>query len=390
MRITEIEIHEFTFALEDVGSDRGSQVYEPGHTLEPPGFVLTIRTADGTEGHYRGFYFVPPMLAQIRMAASEFLLGRDPLEREELWQDLWKALRHTDHIGMGPIDVALWDLAGKHFGVPVSALLGGTAEPVPAYASTFSADDEPDGLSSPAAYAEFAEDCRDAGYPAFKMHGFGDPGADIEMCRAVHEAVGDEMDLMLDPASSYDTYAETLRVGRALDEMGYFWYEDPMADGGESIEMNQQLASDLAMPTLGVEHVRGGPYSRTDHLASDALDMVRADAHLDGGITGVMKMARVAEGFGRDVELHVGGPAHLHCMTAIRNTNYYEHGLLHPQGVDWMVDQGFVESPEQVDSDGTVEIPDGPGLGVEIDWDFVEERRTAHEVIDSPGAGGLS
>jgi L-alanine-DL-glutamate epimerase-like enolase superfamily enzyme len=390
MRITEIEIHEFTFALEDVGSDRGSQVYEPGSTLEPPGFVLTIRTEDGTEGQYRGFYFVPPMLAQIRMVAPEFLLGRDPLEREEIWQDLWTALRHTDHIGMGPIDVALWDLAGNHFDVPVSALLGGTAEPVPAYASTFSADEEPDGLSTPAAYAEFAEDCRDAGYPAFKMHGFGDPDADIEMCRAVDEAVGDGMDLMLDPASSYDTYAETLRVGRALDEMDYFWYEDPMADGGESIEMNRQLAGDLAMPTLGVEHVRGGPYSRTDHLASDALDMVRADAHLDGGITGVMKMARIAEGFGRDVELHVGGPAHLHCMTAIRNTNYYEHGLLHPQGVDWMVDQGFVESPEQVDADGTVAIPDGPGLGVEIDWDLVERRLTDHEVIDSPGAGGLS
>jgi L-alanine-DL-glutamate epimerase-like enolase superfamily enzyme len=178
-------------------------------------------------------------------------------------------------------------------------------------------------------------------------------------------------------------------VGRVCDELDFYWYEDPMADGGESIEMNRNLARDLDTPILGVEHVRGGPYGRVDHLANDALDMVRAEAHLDCGITGVMKIAGIVEGFGRDVELHVGGPSHLHCMTAIRNTNYYEHALLHPQGIDWMVDQGFVDSPEQVDSDGHVEIPDGPGLGVEIDWDFVERRKTGHELFDREASSGL-
>jgi L-alanine-DL-glutamate epimerase-like enolase superfamily enzyme len=388
MRISEVEIHEFDFELEDVGTWNNRQAYDPDSTLEPPGFVLTIRTADGEEGYYRGFYFVPAMLAQVRMAAGT-LIGRDPLEREELWQDLWKRFRHLDHAGVGPIDVALWDLAGRHFDAPISALLGGSPDPVPAYASTFMADEKDDGLNSPEAYADFAEQCRDDGYPGFKIHGFGDPSRDIEICRAVAERVGGEMDLMLDPASEYDTYAETLRVGRVMDELDYFWYEDPMGDGGESLEMNRNLARDLDTPILGVEHVRGGPFGRTDHLAHDALDMVRAEAHLDCGITGVMKIAHVVEGFGRDVELHVGGPSHLHCMSAIRNTNYYEHALLHPQGIDWMVDQGFVDSPETVDSDGHVPIPDGPGLGVEIDWDFVERRQTGHELFDSEAASGL-
>jgi L-alanine-DL-glutamate epimerase-like enolase superfamily enzyme len=388
MRISEVEIHEFDYELEDVGTWNNRQAYVPGNTLEPPGFVLTIRTADGAEGQYRGFYFVPAMLAQIRMAAG-VLIGRDPLEREELWQDLWKRFRHLDHAGVGPIDVALWDLAGREFGAPISALLGGTPDPVPAYASTFMADQAEDGLDSAEAYADFAEQCLEDGYPGFKIHGFGDPQQDIDICRAVHERVGGEMDLMLDPASEYDTYAETLRVGRVMDELDYYWYEDPMADGGESLEMNRNLARDLDTPILGVEHVRGGPYGRVDHLSHDALDMVRAETHLDCGITGVMKIAHIVEGFGRDVELHVGGPSHLHCMSAIRNTNYYEHALLHPQGIDWMVDQGFVESPEQVDSDGHVAIPDGPGLGVEIDWDFVERRGTGHELYDSEASSGL-
>jgi L-alanine-DL-glutamate epimerase-like enolase superfamily enzyme len=153
MRIAEIEIHEFEFELPDVGTRNGNWVYDPGSTLEPPGFVLTVRTADGTEGHYRGFAFTPPQLAQIRMVSDD-LVGRDPLEREGIWTDLWRGLRHTDHLGLGPIDVALWDLAGTRYGEPVSALLGGYRESVPAYASTFFADDAPDGLNSPEAFAE--------------------------------------------------------------------------------------------------------------------------------------------------------------------------------------------------------------------------------------------
>ena len=389
MEIQEVEIHEFEYRLPDVGTHGGHQVYEPGSTFEPPGFVLTVRTRDGLEGHYRGFMYTAPMITQIEMCAPEFLLGRDPLEREAIWQDVWRAFRVTDHLGLGPIDVALWDLAGKHYGEPVSTLLGGYRERVPAYASTYSGDSTEDGLSSPEAYADFAEECAAAGYPAFKIHGFGEPKRDIEICRAVDEAVGDRMDLMLDPASEYDTYAETLRVGRVLDELGYFWYEDPMADTGQSVRMARRLARDLDTPVLGMEHVRTGPFGAADHMAADALDLVRGDVHLDGGITGVTKIANVAEAFGVDVELHVGGPAHLHCMSAVRNTNYFEDGLLHPR-IEWMSDQGFRGEVETLADDGTIAVPDGPGLGVEIDWEFVEERGTDFTLIDETGASGLS
>ncbi|MFB6105555.1 MAG: enolase C-terminal domain-like protein [Halobacteriaceae archaeon] len=389
MEITEVEIREFEYRLEDVGSRDGHQVYAPGESLAPPGFVLTIRTDAGVEGHYRGFMYTPPALTQVTMAAREFLLGRDPLEREGLWQFLWTRFRHTDHFGVGPIDVALWDLAGKYYGESVASLLGGYRERIPAYASTYWGDDQPEGLSTPEAYAAFAEDCLDRGYPAFKIHPQGDPRRDVAICEAVADAVGDEMDLMLDPASEYRTYAETLRVGRALDDCGFFWYEDPMADTGQSIQMNRRLRSELDTPVLGTEHVRTGPFGRADHLAEGALDLVRADAHLDGGITGVMKIAHLTEAFGFDVELHVGGPAHLHCLAAIRNTNYFEHGLLHPQ-VDWMASQGFEEDVEALNDDGTVSVPDGPGLGVTVDWGFVEDRQTDVTVVDEAGTSGLS
>jgi L-alanine-DL-glutamate epimerase-like enolase superfamily enzyme len=386
MRISEVEITEFTYSLADVSMYNDHPAYSPGDTLEPSGFVLTIRTDDGVEGNYRGFMFTPPMVTQVEMIAAEYLLGRDPLEREGIWQDLWGALRHTDRLGIGPVDVALWDLAGKYHDASVSTLLGGYRDRIPAYASTYWADDA-GGLDSPEAYADFAEACRDRGYPGFKLHPFGDPDRDIAACRAVAEAVGDDMALMLDAGSEYDTYAASLRVGRALDDLDFFWYEDPMADAGESVELGRKLVRELDIPILGVENVRGGPFSRANHIQAGALELVRSDAHLDGGITGVMKTAALAESFGVDVELHVGGPSHLHCLSAVRNTNYYEKGLVHPD-VTWTVSQGFTENVEEIDDDGAVPVPDGPGLGVEIDWAFVDERTTDRTVIDETGPSG--
>lgn len=176
------------------------------------------------------------------------------------------------------------------------------------------------------------------GYPGFKIHGYPkrDVETDVAICRAVADSVDNEMDSMLDPASGYSTYREALRVGQVLNELGFYWYEDPMADTGQSINANKNLTRKLGTPLLGLEHVRTGPFGRADHMAVEAVELVRADVHQDGGITGAMKIANVAEAFGLDIELHIGGPATLHCMSAMRNANYFEHSLVHPQGVDWI------------------------------------------------------
>lgn len=393
MEITEVEIHEFDYQLHDVAQVNAHQVYCPGETVTMPGFVLTIRTDEGIDGHYRGSLFVKSMIAQIEGAASEFLIGRDPRRREEIWYDIWQAYRHTDHLGLGPIDVALWDIAGKYYDESVSNLLGRYRDRVPAYASTYWADDVEGGLNSPEAYAEFAEECYEMGYRAFKIHPdpWGDVDRDIAICRAVAEAVGDRMDLMLDPTSEYDTYAETLKVGRVLDELGFFWYEDPMAETGQSIHMNKRLSAELDTPILGCEHSRTGPFGRVNHMSEEAADLVRSDANLDGGITGLLKIANAVEAFGMDTELHTHTPAHLQCISAIRNTNYYEHTLMHPQGINWVGDQGLVSDVGgEINDDGTVTIPDDPGLGIEIDWDYVTSMQTDHTLIDTPGVSGTA
>ena len=134
-------------------------------------------------------------------------------------------------MGLRPIDIALWDFAGKHCDAPIHELLGTYRERLPTYASTYHGDDN-GGLDSPAAFAEFAEECIEMGYCGFKIHGWGGDDLrsldrEIEAVHAVGERVGDEMDLMHDPACELETFAVALKLGRAIDEKGFFWYEDP-------------------------------------------------------------------------------------------------------------------------------------------------------------------
>jgi L-alanine-DL-glutamate epimerase-like enolase superfamily enzyme len=95
------------------------------------------------------------------------------------------------------------------------------------------------------------------------------------------------------------------------------------------------------------------------------------------GITGAMKVAHAAEGFGLDVELHGGGPAQRHCMASIRNTNYYELGLVHPNApASGAPCSDYPDTLDAIDANGHVPVPDGPGLGITLDWDFIEAHRT--------------
>lgn len=380
--ITSIESTEFSYQLEDVSTDRHgfNLVYEPGSTTERKLFALKIHTDEGICGEYVGGN--SPGAAQINTFA-DYLIGKNPLQRERHWSEIKRALRKYDRMGMGPIDIALWDFAGKYYDAPIHELLGTYRERLPAYASTYHADSS-GGLDSPEAYADFAEECLDRGFPGFKIHGWG--GGDlnrnidreIETVHAVGERVGNEMDLMLDPACEYETFGDALKVGRACDEQDFFWYEDPYRDGGISQHGHRKLRELLDTPLLQTEHVRGlEPH--TDFIANNATDFVRADPEYDAGITGAMKIVNVAEGFGLDVEFHAPGPAQRHCIAATRNANYYELALLHPDCQNTqppVYSSDYSDLIDAIDSKGTVPVPSGPGLGITYDWDYIEANKT--------------
>jgi L-alanine-DL-glutamate epimerase-like enolase superfamily enzyme len=364
-----------------------NHVYKKGAESRNTGYVVTIETEGGITGEYswsQGGKGVST--TQIAMIAH-YLIGKNAFDRERIWNDLKRALRKQDRFGIGPIDICLWDIAGKALGAPIHSLLGGYRTALPAYASTYFGD-ENGGLDSAQAYADFAVQCKELGYRGYKIHGWGGGPIkrEVETVLATRAAVGPDMDLMIDPSCEYETFADALKVGKACDEANYFWLEDPYRDGGISSFSHRKLRQLIKTPLLIGEHVRGLE-AHVDQIIAEGTDFVRADPDYDGGITGVMKIAHAAEGFGLDVEIHAAGPAQRHCMAAIRNTNYYELALvgplLDPKSKHYHAyADGYTDDLVSIDSEGCVHVPDGPGLGVTLNWDWITTSQTGIAVYE--------
>lgn len=389
LRITRVRTHEFGWTMPNMGRDKPglNAVYSPGGTGRNIGYVVAIETDGGITGEYswsQGGKGVST--TQVAMVAR-YLIGKNAFDRERIFNDLKRMLRKQDRFGIGPIDVALWDLAGKAFGAPIYQLLGGFRRQLPAYASTHFGD-ENGGLDSPRAFADFAVQCKELGYRGFKIHGWGGGPIqrEVDAVLATRAAVGPEMDLMIDPSCEYDTWADTLKVGKACDEANYYWLEDPYRDGGISAFAHRKLRQIVKTPLLLGEHVRGLE-AHVDQIMAEGTDFVRADPDYDGGITGVMKIAHAAEGFGLDCEIHAAGPGQRHCMAAMRNSNYYELGLVHP-ALDprskhyHAYADGYTDDLTSIDAEGCVSVPEGPGLGVTLDWDWIHKSELATATFD--------
>jgi L-alanine-DL-glutamate epimerase-like enolase superfamily enzyme len=331
--------------------------------------LLRVVTDEGLEGH--AFLGSSSRSAEFDGASlihylKPLVMGQDPLDRERLWQALCSRQRNTTLRAIGAVDVALWDIAGKAAGMPIHRLLGSYRDRVPAYASSAV-------LPSKEAYADEAVRFKAQGWTAYKIHPPTDPRVDTEVCRAVRRAVGDDFTVMLDSTWAYQ-YPEALRVGRAVEELGFHWYEDPLAD--DDLYSYVKLKQQLAIPILATEYTPGGFTAFAPWLTARATDYLRGDVAVKGGITSLVKTAHLAEGFHMNFEVHHGGNslnnvANLHVIMAIRNCEFFE--VLLPAGAQ---KYGLVRDIE-VDAQGLVHAMNEPGLGAAIDFDLIERRKTA-------------
>lgn len=391
-KIQRVELTAFAFEVNNLGLSKrgaagvGNMIFVAGGKLKSTRFAVRIRSDDGIEGTYVTHWVgTPSTFGQMQMLAPN-LVGRDPEQRALIYDDLKREARAYDHMGHGPLDIALWDWAGKRYQVSVSKLLGGYRTRLPAYASTYHGQLEPGGLDSPEAFAEFAVACKAAGFAGFKIHGWhdGDARKEARNVLGVRKAVGPDFPLMLDPACQLRTYLDALHVGRACDEANFLWYEDPYRDSGVAVHGHRMLREQLKTPLLVSEHVRGLE-QKTSFLAHGGCDMIHADPEYDMGITGAMKIAHMAEGFGVDVQMHACGPAHRAALSAIRNTHFYELALMGP-GMPNVIPPvytcGYSDQPEDVGKDGCVPVPQGPGLGVGYDWDFIGKHQVTTLVFE--------
>ena len=250
-------------------------------------------------------------------------------------------------------------------GQPIHRLLGTYRETVPAYASSAV-------LASPAEYAAEAVRFKEYGWAAYKIHPPTRWKEDIKVCEAVRRAVGDYT-IMLDSTWSYD-YPAAIRVGRAIQEMGFYWYEDPLAD--QDIYNYTKLKQQLSIPIMATEYPQTGLDSYQPWIMEKATDYLRGDVAVKGGITTLVKTAHLAEAFRMNYEVHHGGNslnnvANLHVIASIRNTEFFE--VLLPDGAQ----KYGLERDITVGRDGMVRVPSGPGLGAAIDFALIERKKVA-------------
>ena len=380
MKITAIKSHVLRYDLEE---ELG---YSQQYFAQRSAHLVEVTTDEGITGW--GECFGPGTVALanrtiVEQVIAPLILGRDPLDREVIWHFVYNRLRDHGQKGMpiqalSGVDIALWDIAGKAAGLPLHKMLGGAfRERIQAYGYGMMLRRTPDLA---AAFAEEAQGIKGMGFAATKMKvGLG-AREDVKLVAAVRKAIGPDMRLMVDANHCYDT-ADALYVGRALEDLGVYWFEEPVAP--EDRAGYRQLRDKLDVNIAGgeAEFTRWG---WRDLIEGGCLDIAQPEVCGLGGISEYLKVVALAQAHFLPVVNHVWGSAvslavNLHLLAALPDLP----GGLHPAQPMFEFDT----TPNRFTADlltqpldvfgqvaanrGTVGVPQGPGLGVEPDRDFL-------------------
>jgi len=327
--------------------------------------LAAIVTNSGIEGNYTldDRYYHPNWsnLGWLEYAKGA-LPGKSVLDLPALTSQWRPSLRRYGQLSYAAaVDNCCWDILGKAVGLPVYRILGAYRDRVRAYASS----------QHLRTVEEFVADVKHAmsdGFTAYKIHPPGGAGGhdyklDMEVIRAVRKTGGDDMPLLYDPVGVL-TRDEAIKVGRLLDELHYVSFEDALPT--KDIDGLVELAAALDVPVVMGEFLPS-PYDYVPYILRDALDEVRFIVDNVGGITGGMKIARMAECFNMMCQPHNWGTlldhaVHFHCELAMPNNIWFE--MTQPMGI---ADRPYFKDKIRLDKEGYVPAPVKPGLGYELD-----------------------
>lgn len=335
------------------------QYVAAGHAASNIYHVLTrIQVAGGIEGIGFDVGTRPTMVKSLAETANELgqlLVGMNALDIEACRAAMEKA---GDWVGPGgmfsmaisPLDVALWDIKGKVVGQPLYRLLGGHRDRAPAYASNNLWYSIPtDSL------ARAARDHVERGFDKLKLRLGHEPtpAAEVRRVRAVQDAVGPDVQLMVDIAETW-SFHQAVAGGRALQEAGIIWLEDPV--NHQDVTGLAHIAQTLDVPVAAGEHLYGlAPFAQT--LEARAVDIAIIDLARVGGITPWLKVAAMAEARGIPVAGHVIPEVHVHLLSAVPNGHLVESM---PRS------EPIFKTRLELEKSCLV-APTTPGLGVELD-----------------------
>ncbi len=346
--------------------------------------IVEIETADGIVGW--GECYGPSQVARayIESQYAPRIIGRDPFDVEVIWEDLYNRIKDYGSKGMAisalsGIDIALWDIIGKTCGKPVHKLIGGAYRTeVQSYATGLYFIDM-DRLIEEA--VEEAQGYVAEGFTAVKMKiGLGSPKLDLERVRAVREAVGGDVRLMVD-ANHCFTVPAAIRLGRELEKLDVEWFEEPISPEDLDGYVEVTRALDMAVAGGENEFTRWG---FRDIVARKAMDIVQPDVCAAGGISECRKIAALAAAHGVECVPHawgsaIGLAATLHFLAALPD----QPPSFRPMPPLLEFEQ--CENPFRdlltvepiVQRRGVVQIPTGAGLGIEVKRDVLDRYRVA-------------
>jgi len=377
MRIIDVEVIRLEVPLSGSGFN---PAWTPGVVSKSwPCSVVKVMTDEGLVGVGGQKYWNPALQGLIKKVLVEEI--RDPVYVGR-FSEMVGSLRSNYGDRFCGFEVALWDLIGREAGKPIYQLFGACQDKVLAYASTAE-------LRDPERRAEDAVSLLEKGFRAIKLrfHHYK-PEKDLAVARAVRDAVGDSMEIMVDANQARRPYTgeagpkwslkTAIRVAGELEKLGILWLEEPLP--AHDLEGLAKLRESTSIMIAGGESEFGAAPFR-DYLRSGSLDIVQPDAQYCGGILTAKKIGAIAEASNKLCIPHTWGTglimaADLQLIGSLPNCPYLEYPY-EPPG--WTVEarDSILRDPIEIDPNGYVNIPKGPGLGVELDEETLEKYRLA-------------
>jgi L-alanine-DL-glutamate epimerase-like enolase superfamily enzyme len=373
MKITQVKVRLFEFPMERTFHPTWQPLPQRSSRIH----VVEVHTDEGIVGIGSGGV---PVRWEV---AGLFLMGQDPFNIE---QHVYNLRSMAFFVGRPwPVEIALWDIIGKATGQPVYKLLGGGADRLRAYAST--------GEVRPTTErVEVSKQLVAEGFRALKLR-FHSPDwrDDVKTLEAVRKAVGDKVDIMVDGNWGWRISPEqdkhrwdlktAIAAAKAMEEYGVYWLEEPL--DAYDYDGLAELRSHLTTLRLAGGELNRGPEEIKQYLEKGCYDVYQPDCTFIGGISTARKIAAMVEAEGKVFTPHtwtngIGLVANLHCAAASSRVPYIEFPYDPPNWTPEPRDFLFKE-PIGIDAEGYVRLPQGPGLGIELD----DEKLARYEVADT-------
>lgn len=333
--------------------------------------IVRISTDDGLQGWGETMWGQP--VARLVRQLADDLIGTDPLQLEKFHHSVRMTPFFHGYLGyaaIAAIDVACWDLLGKTAGLPLVDLLGGRVRDTVPITALVTRADAGGADDLPTALADFTERIvGEKGFQAVKLKGTTDPWGDLAILRALRERLP-RIELRVDPNAAW-SLPDSIRVGLQLEELDLEYLEDPCA----GIEQMAQLRNRVRIPLCtNMCVVRFEEFAPAVRLG--AIDVIHGDIYKWGGVAATKALAAHCDTFGLGMNLHSGGE--LGIATAAHLAVVASSPVL-SRAIDSMyyLHDDDVVAPLEL-ADGALRLPNGPGLGVEVDVDKVEHYAAAN------------